>query len=152
MSLICRSPRGVIVWRSRFAALALLSVVAGAGHVSLSKPALAGPLDPASPTSASATTDARTAPNTVVLSTEQSRFTPGVNNQGYWATGTDSFDANDNYVVGSTFIAAEHDHRYRSFFTFDVSNLSKQVESATFIGAMGVSAERSRTRSASHPL
>jgi hypothetical protein len=104
-----------MMWRSRYAALALISVLVVTGQAATVSKVNAAPRGP----------------TTVVFSTSQSRFDAGVDNQGWWSMGQDGSDSNDNYIAGSTFITAERDHRFRNFFTFDVNHLGKHVESAT---------------------
>jgi hypothetical protein len=93
---------------------------------------MAGPQDaPAGPKTGGPVAQKPASENTVVFRTDQSRFDPRVNNQGWWATGGDNLDANDNYFVGSFQIIPSIDAVHRNFFTFDVSDLSKHVVSAT---------------------
>lgn len=68
---------------------------------------------------------------TVTLSTDQSEFTNGSPNQGWWSTNAfpPNLDTNDNYIVGVTsFIGTTY---FNNFFTFDISSLSGTVVSAT---------------------
>ena len=75
--------------------------------------------------------------DTVVLSTSQSPFTPGVFNQGWWAEGDPgdyAQDINHNYNTG--FARSEH----RSFFTFDLRSLDLTdavIANATFAVSSG---------------
>ncbi|MFN6566274.1 PEP-CTERM sorting domain-containing protein [Dendronalium sp. ChiSLP03b] len=69
--------------------------------------------------------------SSVTLSTSDSQFTEGYNNQGWWNTYTSNFDYNsndnDNYLTGKLRTTV-----YRSFFTFDLAALGNQpVSSAT---------------------
>jgi len=110
------------------AAVALLSVMAGAGQVVLPSGALASPPDPATGRSQGTLSKGkvRPGPDTLVFSTAQSQFDPGIYNQGWWSERNPNDDANDNYVVGPL------EGEYRNFFTFDVSALNKKhVTSAT---------------------
>lgn len=54
---------------------------------------------------------------TLVVTTAGNRLAGGLN-QGWWSDGTDAFDANDNYITGTY-----PDHEYRSFFSFDLTEL-----------------------------
>lgn len=122
---------GFNVRSSRFAAFALVSVFLGAIPAAVPITALAGPQDsPIGSLSGSSgwATSKPPASRTVILSTDQSRFDPDVNNQGWWSTGVgnENVDDNDNYFVGQAFGG-----EFRNFFTFDVSKLGKHVVSAT---------------------
>lgn len=65
---------------------------------------------------------------TWVFSTDQSQFTPGTSNQGWWSLQDITRSSNDNYVVGVC-CGATH----RNFFTFDLSELKGTVVSATLV-------------------
>jgi hypothetical protein len=120
------SALGVNVWRSRFGAFALVSILVGLCQAALPVSALAGPPDPTTgKTTSRPAPKKRPVPNTVVFATSQSQFDPGINNQGWWTEITPNSDANDNYIVGP------YNGEYRNFFTFDVSTLDKHVVSAT---------------------
>ena len=120
------SALGVHVLGSRFGAFALVSILVGVGHTALPVSALAESPDPTTGRSTSGPApNKRPGPGTVVFSTSQSQFDPGINNQGWWAETTPNLDANDNYIVGP------YNGEYRNFFTFDVSTLGKHVVSAT---------------------
>ena len=68
---------------------------------------------------------------TVTLHTSDSEFHPGTFNQGWWSvpTGSANFDANDNYGIG--FDSQSPGEDFRNYFTFDLSNVSGTVTSAT---------------------
>jgi hypothetical protein len=65
---------------------------------------------------------------TWVFSTDQSQFTPGTSNQGWWSDQDITRSSNDNYLVGVCCGAA-----HRNFFTFDLSELEGTVVSATLV-------------------
>ena len=66
--------------------------------------------------------------DTYTFRTSDRRFTPGVNNQGWWIAkpqflpGPGQYDENDNYYVGYE-VAIGTDNPIRNFFTFDLSAL-----------------------------
>ena len=68
---------------------------------------------------------------TVTLHTSDSEFHPGTFNQGWWSvpTGAANFDDNDNYGIG--FDSQSPGEDFRNYFTFDLSNVSGTVTSAT---------------------
>jgi hypothetical protein len=53
---------------------------------------------------------------TFTFNTSDSRFLPGINNQGWWSDVNSNSDSNENYYVG--------DGELRNFFTFDLSALN----------------------------
>ena len=58
--------------------------------------------------------------------TSDRRFTPGVDNQGWWAnTAAGGTDRNDNYFVGS--LPSYDLPSFRDFFTFDLSGIHRRV-------------------------
>lgn len=59
------------------------------------------------------------------LSTGQSQFDLGTNNQGWWSE-ANNFDGNDNYIVGNY-----NTNFYNNFFTFDISEIIEPVTSVT---------------------
>lgn len=63
-----------------------------------------------------------------VFSTDQSQFTPGTSNQGWWSNQDFTRSSNANYIVGAC-CGADH----RNFFTFDLSELEGTVVSATLV-------------------
>jgi hypothetical protein len=65
----------------------------------------------------------------VTLTTDQSEFTPGSSNQGWWSAVVENDDANDNYIVGDS--VGDGISLLNNFFTFDISGLSGTVVSAT---------------------
>ena len=65
----------------------------------------------------------RRAPRTPqIFTTADSRFDPGVNNQGWWSGIESNSDTNDNYVTGSV-TPFDSVRVVRDFFTFDLSSL-----------------------------
>lgn len=75
--------------------------------------------------------------------TSQSQFTPGINNQGAWANRVlpccINSDSNDNYFTGEAdFGLSTGFAELRSFFSFDLSGLSGQVDAARLIIYSGV--------------
>jgi hypothetical protein len=69
------------------------------------------------------------------LSTSDSQFTPGVDNQGWWSNEPiiANTDENDSYFVGRT-----ADGQLRNFFTFDTDAIASQtVVSATLVVRTG---------------
>lgn len=70
--------------------------------------------------------------NAIVLTTSQSQFDPGVNNQGWWraepGVGAGNVDSNDWYFTGETSLGV-----FRGFLTFDLSALTA---SDNIIGAV----------------
>jgi hypothetical protein len=70
----------------------------------------------------------------IALSTGQSQFYPGSNNQGFWNTSTTGFNPpfNDNYLAGTLKDTVSNEYSsYNNFFTFDVSQVLGTVTSAT---------------------
>ncbi|MHC4544324.1 MAG: hypothetical protein ACYTDW_06365 [Planctomycetota bacterium] len=63
----------------------------------------------------------------VAFGTDQSTFTPGVHNHGWWANAYlwGAGDENNNYFVGRV-----DDIECRNFFTFDLASLTETVMSA----------------------
>lgn len=119
------------MWKKAFVEVALLSALAGSGLAALPVSAYSAPDDGTRPASRSqgSETPARARSRTVVFSTAQNQFDPGVNNQGWWSDigEYENDDSNDNYAV-SGFEAGET----RDFFTFDVSALRRRhIVSAT---------------------
>jgi hypothetical protein len=119
------------MWKSVFADVALLSALAGSGLAALPTGALAAPVDgtPRASPSQSSEPLVRAGRDTLVFSTAQHQFDPGVNNQGWWSDigeyGND--DSNDNYALNGSDGGATRD-----FFTFDVSALKRRhIVSAT---------------------
>jgi hypothetical protein len=84
------------------------------------------------------------AASVVVETTAESRFTLGVDNQGWWSGTLSNRDNNDNYATGRLFRDIT-----RSFFTFDLSDipLSQVVVGAELriIEAGYISADASET-------
>jgi hypothetical protein len=68
----------------------------------------------------------------VVVSTSQSRFDEGVDNQGWWSNVSDNNDDNDNYVVGDCEACPVY-ARYRNFFTFKLPPLERNVVAARLV-------------------
>lgn len=66
--------------------------------------------------------------NTITLTTAQSEFTTGILNQGWWASNSPSTNRNDNHLTG-----AYNGNEYRSFYTFDLSNITGTVKSASLL-------------------
>jgi hypothetical protein len=56
-----------------------------------------------------------------VFTTDQSPFTPGIDNQGWWSATFPNDDLNDNYFVGELFQFQLH--QLNDFFTFDLREL-----------------------------
>jgi hypothetical protein len=69
----------------------------------------------------------------IVLTTAQHQFDPGIDNQGFWSTSIFNEDINDNYFCGAN---SSGDHR--SFFTFFVTALPQPVVSAALSVQRGV--------------
>jgi len=69
----------------------------------------------------------------IIFNTSDSRFDPGVDNQGWWSATQSNVDVNDNYFAGLTCDspACTTVHDVRDFFSFDLSSLSGDVVSAT---------------------
>jgi hypothetical protein len=67
------------------------------------------------------------ATTTLIFDTSESRFTTGVDNQGWYARRDESDNASSNYLVGRCCLPVEH----RNFFTFDLRDLTPHVVSAT---------------------
>ena len=69
----------------------------------------------------------------IVFNTSDSRFDPGIDNQGWWSATRSNLDFNDSYFVGlacdTPACTTVHDNR--NFFTFDLSSLTGAVVSAT---------------------
>lgn len=59
------------------------------------------------------------------LNTSDSRFTPGVDNQGAWSNTVRNQDTNDSYFVGRTARGGE----FRNFFSFNLAPVKQQLES-----------------------
>lgn len=83
--------------------------------------------------------------NATLLSftTNQSQFTPGVSNQGYWANRDlpccTVMDSNDNYFTGEAdFGLTTGFAELRSFFTFDLRSLTAPVAGASLTVYSGV--------------
>jgi hypothetical protein len=100
--------------RSLLSAAALLSLLGAA-------PAHASALFASSPS----TTQILTI-NGIDFGTNQSEFTPGTHNQGWWSATLANFDDNDNYFVGT--LGADN---LNNFFTFDLSGFAGGATSAT---------------------
>ncbi|WP_181280642.1 PEP-CTERM sorting domain-containing protein [Aphanothece hegewaldii] len=66
---------------------------------------------------------------TITLFTDQSEFTSGIRNQGWWSATESNDDINDNYIVGD--ISNDQTSLLNNFFSFDISSLSGTVTSAT---------------------
>ena len=66
--------------------------------------------------------------STITLTTAQSEFNSGVLNQGWWASTAGNATQNDNHITG-TYGGRE----YRSFYTFDLTNMTGTVKSATLL-------------------
>ena len=64
----------------------------------------------------------------ITYSTAQSKFDAGVLNQGWWSASASpaASDSNDNHITGTY-----ENITYRSFYTFDLSQLSGTVTNAT---------------------
>jgi hypothetical protein len=67
---------------------------------------------------------------TVVLSTSDSTFDAGIDNQGWWSATFVNSDTNDNYFVGDPF-TGDGATELNNFFTFDISALAGTVVDAT---------------------
>jgi hypothetical protein len=63
--------------------------------------------------------------DTIIFSTSDSQFDPGVDNQGWWSDTSFNQDNNDNYFTGRDVFTV-----HRSFFSFDLSLLTGTVVSA----------------------
>jgi hypothetical protein len=61
--------------------------------------------------------------------TSTSRFTPGVNNQGWYASRSRGYNRNSNYALGECC----GDGEIRDFFTFDLGALDDRALSATLV-------------------
>ncbi|WP_332879014.1 PEP-CTERM sorting domain-containing protein [Massilia sp. S19_KUP03_FR1] len=70
----------------------------------------------------------------ITVTTAQSTFDRGVNNQGWWSAvaSNPSTDSNDNYFTGNNGA-----NEVRSFFTFDLSQIAGTITSATMRIARG---------------
>jgi hypothetical protein len=55
---------------------------------------------------------------TLSFSTSESQFTPGIDNNGWWADNVGNFDENESYFVGNFSGGV-----YRNFFSFDLTAL-----------------------------
>lgn len=64
-----------------------------------------------------------------VLSTGQSQFDFGSNNQGWWSATSSNNTSNDNYLVGDN--SNDGSNLLNNFFTFDISEVLEPVTSAT---------------------
>lgn len=68
----------------------------------------------------------------VTLSTSDSPFNSGINNQGWWSDSIAQDPGNDNYLSGFS-----NQVTHRGFFTFDLTNISGVVNSATISIRLG---------------
>lgn len=66
--------------------------------------------------------------NTITLTTAQSEFSAGTLNQGWWASNSPNTNQNDNHITGPY-----NSNEYRSFYTFDLSNMTGTVKSASLL-------------------
>jgi len=66
--------------------------------------------------------------NTITFTTAQSEFTPDTLNQGWWAAGVANSTTNDNHITGTY-----SNREYRSFYTFDLTNITGTVKSASLL-------------------
>lgn len=74
----------------------------------------------------------------VRLSTSDSQFDRGVDNQGWWATSFRASDRNSNYFVGACLPESDCTNgpdveRLRNFFTFDLAAVERRVVGATLV-------------------
>jgi hypothetical protein len=87
---------------------------------------------PGGGSSASASRDPFESPSITRLTfdTSEGRFDPGVNNQGWYRDTGRNSNRNSNYIVGH---CCGGGSEYRDFFTFDLSSLTRHVETATLV-------------------
>ncbi len=88
-------------------------------------------------------TTARANASLLSFTTNQSQYTPGVNNQGYWANRDlpccTVMDTNDNYFTGEAdFGLTTGFAELRSFFTFDLRSMAAPVTGASLTVYSGV--------------
>ena len=55
-------------------------------------------------------------------------FSAGTLNQGWWASNSPNTNQNDNHITGPY-----NGNEYRSFYTFDLSNMTGTVKSASLL-------------------